>query len=51
LQKYGFRQIELGGDGLHLRRVKVVAIAHDGKGIAGEWGAGENVENEIAAAH
>jgi hypothetical protein len=51
LQKNGLREIELGGDRLHARSVKVIAIAHDGKGIACERLASKNVENEIAAAH
>ena len=33
-----FREIELGGDGLHLRRRKPARVGHDGERIAAEFG-------------
>ena len=47
--EYGLGEIELGGNGKHLRVVQTLRVEDDGKLVAGQRGVGEDVEDGIGS--
>ncbi len=43
----GFRQVELGGNGLHLRRVQSLRVREHGERVAAELAVGEHADRDV----